>query len=211
VTRQLTEGATARLVRDCRRHRVTLNSVMSTAMLIVVNRHLYGGEPTPLRHITFTDLRPWLEPAVEDGSLGCCIGMVRITQSISTDRHLWNLAPQVNDMIHRASKRGDKFIAALMVKPMMKMAFALKSARMAASALSYMGVVDPTEPGVPVKVRSLHTFVSNFTVGPEFVGMARITAGRMQLDLQYLDSDMDADTACAMADDMVALLVDGVR
>ena len=72
----------AAIVRASRRERVTINAILSAAMLAGVERRLYKSARTPLRHIIFADLRPRLRETVPERMLGCFLTMFRFTVTV---------------------------------------------------------------------------------------------------------------------------------
>src|SRR4029079_17935622 len=50
---QLLEDLTESLALRARKESMTLNSVLNAAMLLAVNRHLYAGQPVPMRTFSF--------------------------------------------------------------------------------------------------------------------------------------------------------------
>jgi hypothetical protein len=75
---------------------------------------------------------------------------------------------------------------------------------MAAVALSYSGAARfGDEAGA---VRGSHVFVSNLGVGPQYTANARWFRDRLQLDVVYLEGDMEAALARRLADDVLATL-----
>ncbi len=199
LTMALSPTATSRLVRQSRRKRVTLNSTLGAAMLMAVGEHFYGERSTPLRHITFSGLRPYLEPPLSNVHLGCYIAMTRLTVTVHPDHDIWALSRELSTRFHRAARKGFKYVGTTLSKAMMRMVVGLGSFRMGATALSYMGAVDLGGEDGPIHARGLHTFVTNFTLGPEYAALARIFGGRLICDMLYLDADMDHPTARAIA------------
>ncbi|MCP4691356.1 MAG: hypothetical protein GY859_25150 [Desulfobacterales bacterium] len=200
LTMSLSPAATNQLVRRSRRARVTLNSALGAAMLMAVGERFYGERATPLRHITFSGLRPYLDPPLPDMHLGCYIAMTRLTVTVHPDQDIWALSRELSARFHRAARKGFKYVGVTLSKTLMRMVVGQRSFRMGATALSYMGAVDLGGEDGPIRARGLHTFVTNFTLGPEYAAMARIFAGRLTCDLLYLDADMDHAAAREIAD-----------
>lgn len=206
LTTKLSENLTTDLVRRSRRERVTMNSVLSTAMLLAVQKHIYGGQTGPFRHMTFAGLRPYLKPPPSDEHLGCYISMCRFTVQVRAGHEFWILAKEITQKIYRSTKRGDKFIAAVMAKELIQILIALKVFRMGTTALSFAGVSKLKPSYGPSRPLGLHAFVSNFVLGPEYTALANVFAGELCWDIVYLDSDMDRLTAQAIAAEMLTIL-----
>ena len=102
-------------------------------------------------------------------------------------------------------RRGDKFCSVLLCERIMRSILA-REERMATTAVSYTGVTRLADRYGPIGVRDLHSFVSSFGRGPEYSAQARIFRGELRLDVVYLESEMDAATAEAIAGEILDLL-----
>jgi len=203
---EISAATTEELIRISRHEKVTLNSILSAAMLMAVARHLYSGLDIPLRHMSFPDLRPYLKPPVSEENMGIFHSMIRSTIFPRRGLDFWELAHQINEKIYKAAKRGDKFIAPQLSPQMISLYFRTKKMRMATTALSYPGVVKIGSSYGKTKIRRIHGFVSNFPIGPEFTASARIFDGKLWWDILYLDTDMDQIKAEKIADEIRSIL-----
>jgi hypothetical protein len=194
------------LIQASRRERVTLNSILSAAMLQAVQRRLYRSPRVPLRHIIFTDMRSRLRTPVPATILGCFLTMFRFTVLVEHDGGFWDLARAVQDSTVRAARSGERYLAFSMAPSMMKMIFTMKAFRMGATALSYAGAVDFPVIGGAFEVTGVHAFAANMTLGPEYSALIRLFHGELCWDILYLDSDMDAVLATQIADDIRTIL-----
>lgn len=207
---QLSRSLTDALVRATRRERITMNAILSAGLLLATKRLLYPGIDAPLRNITFADLRPYLSAPVPGSALGCFMGLCRFT-IMMRDRHdFWKLAREVHETIYQSNRRGERFISNAMSPAMMKMIIGLKVMRMATTALSYAGPVSLGEDTGPIRVRGVHAFTSNMTIGPEYSALSRMFKGQITLDYLYLDSDMNNAGARRIADAVTAILEEAV-
>jgi hypothetical protein len=202
----ISSDETKHILKSARKENVTLNSILNAAMLIAVNKHLYGGMRFPMRGMTFANLRPYLDPPVEPHHFGGYASTFRFAVSVTGDTNVWDLAREIQTQIYKATKRGYKFSGSLMSPQMMKMVFRLRAFRMATTALSYAGVVDLITKINSIKIREVHSFASNFAVGPEYTAQARIFNNQLRWDIVYLNTDMDKQTAKLIAKDMCKLL-----
>jgi hypothetical protein len=203
---QVPAPLTASLVQATRRERVTLNAILSAAMLAAVQRNLYPSPRVPLRHIIFTDMRPRLRTTVPSANLGCFLSLFRFTVLVEADGAFWDLARQIQKLTLRAAHSGERYLANSMSPDMMKMIFRMKAFRMGATAVSYAGALDFVVTGASFTVSSVHAFAANMTLGPEYSGLVRLFRGELCWDLLYLDSDMDAALATRIADDILTIL-----
>jgi hypothetical protein len=165
--------------------------------------------------MTFADLRPYLDPPVPDDELGSFLAMLRYTARLDGRRargstraaadgdRFWELARRLTGQVVRGARRGDKLWAVRFSETVMRMLLRRRSERMAATAVSYLGVA---RVAAEARVRDLHAFVSNFALGPEYTALARVFDGRLQVDILYLDVDMDGPLARTLAEEIVDLL-----
>jgi hypothetical protein len=197
---------TASLIQASRRQRVTLNAILSAGLMAAVQRRLYPSKRAPLRHIIFADLRPRLRAPVPDSVLGCLLTMFRFTVNVEQDGGFWPLARDIQQSTQRAAQSGERYLSYAMSPGMMKMILGTKAFRMGATALSYSGPTTlPVEYG-SFEVTGLHAFAANMTLGPEYSALVRLFRGELWWDILYLDSDMDAAGAQAIAREMQEIL-----
>jgi NRPS condensation-like uncharacterized protein len=197
---------TAALIQSTRRERVTLNSILTAAQMLAVKRQLYPSRDTPLRNITFTDLRPYLGTTVPEGVLGCHMGMCRFTVQMKDNADFWRLAHEVNGTIYRANRRGERFLGNALSPGMMKMIFRMKKIRMGATALSYAGPIAMDHEMGPIRVLGVHAFISNMGIGPECSALVRLYRDELWWDMLYLDSDMGPEKAQRIVDEIRSIL-----
>lgn len=203
---QLPEDMTEALVQRARKESMTLNSVLNAAMLLSVNRHLYAGQQVPMRTFAFVSLRPYVQPPLGDEDLARYISPLRYTASVSGGADFWSLARSLHRKIDSSLKSGDKFVAATLAEPLMKMVTHSRSFRLAATALNYSGVV-PVQPVYgSIRVMGLHGFVSAYNLGPEFSAEARIFNNRLFWDFTYLEADISREEANAIVEEIKSIL-----
>jgi hypothetical protein len=188
------------LVRATRRRRVTLNSALNAAMLLVVQNQLYGGVAVPLRNFNFAIMRPYLRPPIDDHHLGSYHVMLRSTVDIEESHDFWLLASKINSQFVANSRRGDKYLSLLTVAGVMRLILGQKKMRMGATALAYTGPLKMPQRIGALRIRGVNAMVSNLVLGPEYTAHARIFGGRLCWDHVYLDSDMDESTAAGLTD-----------
>ncbi len=203
---QLPEQTSATLIQRCRRQRVTLNGALCAALLLVVQRRLYGGEDRLLRNFLFANLRPYLDSALPADNLGSCFAMMRFTTRVRPHAAFWDLARDINRQVYTAAKRGEKYLNLLMSRAVMKMMMGQNRFRMSHTALSYTGVANLPDTYGSIRLTGLHSFVTNFVLGPEYSAQVRLFAGRLWWDIVYLDCDMDERTARVLAQEIFAEL-----
>jgi Phthiocerol/phthiodiolone dimycocerosyl transferase C-terminus/Condensation domain len=203
---ELPAAPTSGLTQATRRRRVTVNAALVAALLMATGKHLYGDGAAALRYFTVADLRPYLAPPVTAEALGAYIAMLRYTARLRPGAGFWELAGAVSRQVAAGARRGDKFAAVWMSEWVMRTLFRRGSERMATAAVSYSGVTRLESRYGAIGVRGMHGFVSNFGLGPEYTAQARIFDGRLQLDVVYLDADMDRPRAQAIAGEIVDIL-----
>ncbi len=205
ISLRIPEEATTSLIRQTRKERISLNSLLHTAALLAVEKHLYNGEETPLRYMLMANLRPYLKPPIIQNELGCYFAPLRFTTRI-TGYELWPLARKINEQMYQAFKRGDKFIASLMGEQLIRMTFRFKAFRMCTTAISYTGVANLKSSYGPFQVVGLHGFVSNFNLGPEYMAQVMLFNDELSWDILYLDTDMNRHEAQQIAEEIQKIL-----
>jgi len=203
---QISAGLTAAILEASHRQRVTLNAILSAGLMAAVQRNLYPSPRAPLRHITFTDLRPHLRSALPASQLGCYMAMLRFTVMVEREGGFWPLARAIQESTLRAARSGERFLSNSVSPKMMKMILGLKAFRMAATALSYTGPLNLPASHGPFAVTGLHVFTTNFPLGPEYCALVHLFRGELWCDILYLDCDMDSTGAKRIAVDMKAIL-----
>jgi hypothetical protein len=206
LTRTLDENYTKALIRQSRRQRVTMYSVVSAAMLLAVRRHLYQDQAQPLRAMAFVDLRPYLQPSVPNDYLGCYMAMMRHTIHWPEQAGFWPSVHAFQEVITQSVRRDEHFAAALMSKPMYQMMVRFQPSRLAATAVSYVGPIRLLPAYGSIRLTGLHGFISNNRLGPEYSAFASILNGRLSWDFLYLDTDMEQPLAAAIADEINRIL-----
>jgi len=194
-----------------RKEGVTLNSALNTALLLSVNRHLYGGEKLPMRTFSFADLRPYVEPPLDAENLGCYISMMRYTVDVGGEIDFWSFAKNVHKKIYASLKHGDKFIASAMSESLLKMLVKLDSVRLCASALNYNGTVSVQTSYGQIKVLEMHGFVSAHEFGPEMASQAQLFNDDLIWDFAYLEEDMDQEKAKAIVEEIKGIMISSLR
>jgi hypothetical protein len=206
LSTQLSEDLTESLAQRARKEGMTLNSVLNAAMLLAVNRHLYAGQQVPMRTFSFASLRPYVQPPLGDEDLACYISLLRYTVLVSGGVDFWSLARNLHKKIYSSLKSGDKFVAATLAEPLMKMVTGSKSFRMASTALNYSGVVPVQSSYGNIRVMGLHGFVSVYDLGPEFSSEAQIFKDQLFWDFMYLEADMSREEAKAIVEEIKSIL-----
>ena len=206
VSIQLPEDLTDSLIQRARKEGMTLNSVLNTAMLLAVNRHLYAGQQVPMQTISFASLRPYVEPPLGDEDLACYISLLRYTVLVSGGVEFWSLARSLHKKVYSSLKSGDKFVAATLAESFIRRITRSESFRMAATALNYRGVV-PVQPVYgSIRVMGIHGFASAYDLGPEFSAEALIFNSQLFWDFVYLEADMSREEANAIVEEIKSIL-----
>jgi hypothetical protein len=194
------------LVRATRRHRVTLNSALNAAMLLVIQNRLYRDAAVPLRNLNFAIMRPYLRPPIDDHHLGSFHVMLRSTVDLQKTHDYWQLASKINSQLVANIRRGDKYLSLLTVADVMRFLLGQRKMRMGATALAYTGPLKLPQHIGAIRIRGVRAMVSNLVLGPEYTAHARLFGGRLCWDHVYLDCDMDERTATGITDQILDLL-----
>ncbi|MCJ7623438.1 MAG: hypothetical protein MUO76_08030, partial [Anaerolineaceae bacterium] len=208
---QTCEEITSRVVQKARKERVTINSVVNAAVLLSVQKHLYGGAESLYRYMSMADLRPYLEPVPPAHQMGGYVSPMRYTIQVFADDDLWSLAQRINDQIYKGMKKGERFLASIMSELFLRITFSLNRFRMCTTAISYTGSpLHPSQSYESFKIKTIRGNVSNFGVGPEFSGLVGLYDDELRWDMLYLDSDMDQEGAQQIADEIEHILESAV-
>jgi hypothetical protein len=207
----LPEDLVDALARRGRQDGVTLNSLLNTALVLAVNRHLYKGQPVTTRTFSFADLRPYTQPPTPPEHMANYVSMMGYTLDVAGDVDFWELVRDLHGKIYRSLKHGDKFSASLMSEALLKMFTKMKSMRFGATALNYSGFVPLKTRYGKVKLVGLHGFVSGYDLGPEMASQARLFDNQLWWDFIYLDTDMDAKLAEKIIAEVRAILEEAGR
>ena len=207
----LPEDLVDSLARQGRKDGITLNSLLNAALVLAVNRHLYKGQPVTTRTFSFADLRPYTQPPTPPEYLANYISMMGYTLDVAEDVDFWELARDLHGKIYRSLKHGDKFSASLMSEALLRMFTKMKSMRFGATALNYSSFVPLKTRYGKVKLVGLHGFVSGYDLGPELASQARLFDNQLWWDFIYLDTDMDAEMAGNIIDEIKAILEEAGR
>lgn len=194
------------LSRQARKEGMTLTSVLNTAMLLAVNRHLYAGQQVPMRTLLYASLRPYVQPPLRDEDLACYISLLRYTMSVSGGEDFWSLARGLRRKIDTSLKSGAKFVAAMLAEVLMIKLTRSKSSRLAAIALNYSGVVPVQTSYGTMRVTGLHNFVSAYDLGPEVSAQAQLFNNQLFWDFTYLEEDMSRQEAVAIVEEIKSIL-----
>ncbi len=211
LTRKLSKETAEKLFKLTRKKGLTIFHIFNAAILMVVHNRMYNKKQPLMRIFNFTDLRPYIKPPLKRDYLGCYFAMMRFTINMVAYKDIWHLSQRINRTISASYKRGDKFSSLLLGKGMMKAILKFKSSRMGHAAVSYTGPVRLKENYGEVEVKKLHSFISNFGLGPEYTAQVRLFNGEIYWDFVYLDTDMDNVEASKIADDIFTLLESSIR
>lgn len=202
---ELSREAARGLARACRRQRLTVACALQAAMLQALERRGDRARPTPLRYFTFPDLRPFLDPPPPAALAGSFATTMRFTIR-PRGSEFWALARRIQRQTLAAFHGGHKFAASLASPLAMRTVFASPRERMATTALSYTGVNKLERFYGQSELRGLHAFTSNFAQGPEYTAQVRWFRGGLVWDFVYLDGDLDAEAASAIAAEIRSIL-----
>lgn len=189
------EEETLGLVKFTRSRRITLNSAITAAMLMAVNKHRYNSKKEMLRAIQFANLRPYLKPPVDEEGAGSFVAMIRSSIGIYPDVELADLAADLDKKFSKSAKRGDKFLYALLSKMLVKSTIKAHKARLGAVALSYAGAIKLKEQYGDISLKGIYASISNNCLGAELTAFGKIYRGCLTLDMNYLLAETSREFA----------------
>jgi hypothetical protein len=161
-----------------------------------------------MRAIFFADLRPSLDPPPHEAVLGCSISMLRVTVPVDPEDSLVDIARRLRREIFASGKSGEPFLAAILAKTMMQLAFRIKMGRMGNAAVSFLGKLDLQPRYGSTQLVDVHAFITNNIVGPELSGFGKLLFGRVELDLTYLSSEISSAEGRELLDEVEVSLRD---
>ena len=132
--------------------------------------------------------------------------MIPYTVQTHPESDYWELAAQLHNIFHQASKSGDKFAFAVLSKYMTRFLLGVKTFRLSSMTNSYIGVIDIKSTYGPIQVRGLHGFAVNNVLGPKCSVFSRILFGELSCDIIYMNSDMNRDAAQALGNEIYQIL-----
>ena len=206
TTRNLDAPETDALVRQARRRRLTMNSVMAAALLHATARELHEGHVLPMRATSFADLRPVLDPPQDASVLACYIAMLRLSLPVAPEDDLWAIADGFQARMLAAVERDEQLLAAGLTRQTMSMMLTTRRMRMGTTAVTYAGPLT-MEPRRGIEVTDFHGFISNIRLGPVATAFVKILDERLSWDFVFLDTDFERATAESIADDTREVLV----
>lgn len=189
------------------RKKLSLNSIIGAATLMVVLKHLHPNSSKKLvRYIAFANLRSRIRPSFPQDELGCMISMMRFTMSLPQDISLWRLAEKMHQQIIQTARNREHFIAADMAPQFVKTALVLKRMRLSNTALSFMGKLRLNPEYGDLQLHDVRVYISNNPFGPELGVFGKILFGRIGLDITYLFEEMTEQTAGTMLEEIQMVL-----
>lgn len=206
LTIDFSEEATETLIRWTREKRISLNSLIGSALIFALYRLRYSGEKKQMRLILFAGLRHYMRPSVPPHLMGCFISMLRFTIPVHRNDDLTKLALHLNSSIEKSIRLGDPFVFAMLSKALITHTIRKQDTRLGHVALSYVGPLQLQEQYGSIRLYNVHAFITNNRLGPEFTGFGKIFRGKLSLDLNFLSSEMTREMAGILASEVNNLL-----
>lgn len=190
-TRTFDESQSRAIERAARARHCTVHSLLHAVVLRSVLTARYGDADARLRTIAFADLRPHLDPSPPPSALSPYVALTSQDVDIAAGSPLWDTVGAVQRELRASVRREAKFVRYSMAAPLMRMATRSPRWRMGTTAVSHTGPVSLGDADGPLRVETLHAFVSNLAIGPELSLRTGSFRGRLTLDMMTLDTDMD--------------------
>ena len=207
---QLPRDLLEALLHRTRQEEVSLSSTLHAAMMIAVNRELYAGQQSPMQILSFVNMRPHVDPPMDDEELASYISMLRQTVRMISGMDLWTLARHLHRQMQTSLLSGNHFVAADVTESLMQLLTSFKSFRLSTTALNYNEAVTIDASYGRIKVIGVHGFPPLFDLGPELFAQAHIFNNQLFLDFVYLDADMTRDEAIATTEEIRTILAHAV-
>ena len=132
---------------------------------------------------------------------------MRFTIPLQADSDMIRTASIFDKQSLRSSRRGDKFIFALISKFLIKKTIKDHNSRLGATALSYLGPVSIKQQYGKIRVHEIHGYISNNCLGAELTGFAKIFSGQLSMDLNFLPAELSRDKALDTANELKGLIL----
>jgi hypothetical protein len=208
LTISFTESETNDLVKWSRGRRLTINSIITAAMLSAVNDHNYQNNKKWLRTVQFANLRPYLKPPVTDNIPGAYVALTRFSVPFNKGDHIADIAAYLDRRMIKSSGRGEKFLYAALSNKLVKSTIRAYNSRLGSTALSYSGAVSLKDKYDTFSVKDIHAYITNNSLGAEFTAFGKIFSGRLSLDCNYLTKEMAREEAAELALSIKSLLLE---
>jgi NRPS condensation-like uncharacterized protein len=205
------EEETDRLVKWSRKKRISLNNLITAAMVLVMNREVYGGNKKMMRIIRFANLRPYLQPPVTPEEDGAFISLMRSVVPVSSLTNIVQLTAHLDQQLLKSGKRGDKFLFALLSSMAMKKTIRDHDSRLGTTALSYAGPVNLNPKYGNIQLNDVHGFITNNRQGPEISGFGKIFSGRLCLDMNFLTFETPKEKATLILEEIRLLILNSIN
>lgn len=199
MTVRFSENETTALIKWSRKNRLTLKSLITSAMLTALNTTRYQGRKSLMRAVQFANLRPYLVPPLPGSVPGSYVALTRFCVPVSDGNNIASAAAWLDRKMAASFKRGDKFLYAMVVNQLAKRVIRTRSARMGSAALSYAGAIPLSETYGNLRIRDFHAFITNNAIGAELPAFGKIFSGRLSLDLNCLTAETTPSEAEEMA------------
>lgn len=211
VMLSFSKSETNAIIRWSRRNRISINGMLSAAMLILTNQRNYRGRKKRLRTLQFGNLRPYLRPSLSEHEGGSFVSMMRYTIPLQADSHVDTIASIIDKQSLMSSRRGDKFLFALISTFLIKKTIKDHNARLGATALSYLGPVSMKQQYGHTQLKEIHGYISNNCLGAELTGFAKIFSGKLSIDLNFLPAELSREKALETAHELKQLILRSVK
>lgn len=187
---------TRRIAYRTQRDGLSLNAILSAALLLAVRRRLHPATSRSImRAISFADLRPLLKPPPAEQVLGCMISMLRFAVPVGGETSVTEVASLLWRQMYRSGRSGAPFLFATVSKLVGRLSLLNRRNRMASTALSFLGKLELQPQYGSTRLVDVHAFITNNVAGPELSGFGKTLFGRIELDMTYLASEISEESA----------------
>ena len=203
----LTDSISRVVIARIAREKLSLNSAIQAAMLLAIRRHMYSGNKRQvMRTLYFADIRPHLEPKPALSALGCMISMLRLNVQCNDQTSFRELTRSIYQQTWRAGRRGYPFLFSWLSKYLVGITLKIGKFRLGHIALSFIGKLDLKHHYGEIELKGVNSFITNNLYGPVFSGFGKVLFGRLEIDFNYLTSEIPPKLAQKLAEEVKLIL-----
>ena len=182
ITLDIPAGDFQPLIRECQTRKVNIESILQAAMMLSVHHYLYGGKSLPLQALTFSNMRPSLEPSPTEDTIACYISVLSSFFGINPNTNLWELTGRIQTTLEKAEKRGEVFIAARLGGRFPGIGTGIHALHTGTTALTCDSMIELHASYGDIQITGLHRFLTANPMCPVWMMRAGVLNDALTLD-----------------------------